>query len=184
MNVGLVAEHGSMLKARGGDWIYLENTELKWKHEVAEIFEQFTKAYEGSFIETKNFSMAFHYRGVDSRQASELKESIVRELLLLDSSHDFDVIQGNMVIEAKSPQSDKGTVTKRLVNQNDYDFVLAVGDDVTDEDMFGALTHKSHHTIKVGIAPSLARCNLINSNNVISLLGQLSMCKSRLLRQQ
>jgi trehalose 6-phosphate synthase/phosphatase len=184
LNIGLVAEHGSMLKEPKGDWVYLENTELKWKHEVAEIFERFSKRYEGSFSEIKNFSMAYHYRGVDARQTTELKDSIIRELLLLDTPADFNLIQGNMVIEVKSPGSDKGAVTKNLLKQIDYDFVLAIGDDATDEDMFSVLTQKNHHTIKVGIVPSSARCNLINPNNVLSLLGQLSMCKSRLLRQQ
>jgi len=30
----------------------------------------------------------------------------------------------------------QGTAVRRILSENDYDFVLVIGDDVTDEDMF------------------------------------------------
>jgi trehalose 6-phosphate synthase/phosphatase len=68
----------------------------------------------------------------------------------------------------------KGLAAVKLLSSDSFDFVLAMGDDVTDEDMFEALDDQSHITIKVGLDKSKARYNLIGINNVISFLDQLA----------
>ncbi len=45
----------------------------------------------------------------------------------------------------------KGNAVKRLVESTNYDFILSVGDDATDEEMFEFLLHNDKtYTIKVG----------------------------------
>ena len=39
-----------------------------------------------------------------------------------------------MVLEVKSIMYDKGSAASELINKDEYDFVLAIGDDRTDED--------------------------------------------------
>ena len=45
-------------------------------------------------------------------------------------------MQGNKVIEIKSPEFTKGSEVNRLLLATRYDFILAIGDDTTDDDMF------------------------------------------------
>lgn len=54
----------------------------------------------------------------------------------------------------------------------DYDFILAVGDDWTDEDLFRALPEEAY-SIRVGIGHPYARFNLYNYRDVGELLKYL-----------
>ena len=69
----------------------------------------------------------------------------------------------------------KGYAVKKLIEQNRYDFVLSIGDDTTDEEMFEFLLHKSDaYTIKVGEGSTSAKSKLNTINDVASLLKQMS----------
>ncbi|HEX9196668.1 MAG TPA: hypothetical protein VF906_02630, partial [Candidatus Bathyarchaeia archaeon] len=60
-----------------------------------------------------------------------------------------------------------------LLSQENFDFVLAVGDDQADEDLFKVLPEKSY-SIKVGLAKSYAKYNLRNHRDVVQLLTDLT----------
>src|SRR5437773_2191022 len=68
---------------------------------------------------------------------------------------------------------EKGTAAKLLLSQENFDFVLAVGDDQADEDLFKVLPEKSF-SIKVGLAKSYAKYNLRNHRDVVQLLTDLT----------
>ena len=85
----------------------------------------------------------------------------------------LDILHGNKVIEIKSSLTNKGKFISRYLEKNHFDFILAVGDDVTDEDMFKILTGENHFTIKVGLGNTAARYNLVGVNNVLTFLDQL-----------
>lgn len=75
---------------------------------------------------------------------------------------------GNKVLEVRPLAVNKGTISYSFTQQG-YDFVLAIGDDTTDEDMFKALPSDSI-TIKVGLGPSYAKYYLPSQTEVIKLL--------------
>jgi trehalose 6-phosphate synthase/phosphatase len=183
--VSIVAEHGALFKRYGHNWItFAGNCEL-WKSDVSEVFEKYVLQFKGAFIEQKTHSVALHYRTVDKDLVEKLKTEVIKELLMLDLNYEFHVIQGNMVIEVKGIGIDKGSFARGIINENNYEFILAIGDDATDEDMFDTLyENKNAFTVKVGITPTKARCNLINVNNVISFLEQLNNCKPNYARPQ
>jgi trehalose 6-phosphate synthase/phosphatase len=85
---------------------------------------------------------------------------------------DVQIIQGSKVIEVRNSGVNKGTLVDFLLGGNNYDFVLAAGDDITDEDMFKALPENSY-SIKVGITASHAKYNLQNFMGVRKLLEEL-----------
>src|SRR5207245_2832626 len=68
---------------------------------------------------------------------------------------------------------DKGMAAKLLLSEKTFDFVLAVGDDLADEELFKVLPEKSY-SIKVGLAKSYAKFNLKNHRDVIQLLTDLT----------
>lgn len=174
--ISVVAEHGSLYKKNGSSWVNLAGNAV-WKNEVETLFESNALLYKDSFVEKKSFSIAFHYRQVDSKKTDELKTLLTRELLMLDTNNEFDVIHGNMVVEARSFGINKGTFVSRLIQENKYDFILAMGDDTTDEDMFNSLSDTNQYTVKIGITPTNAKSNLINVNSAISFLEQLKSYK-------
>lgn len=170
----MVAEHGALYKKQNEEWRKLIHYDNEWKCEVKAVFEKITLKYKGAFIEKKDYSVALHYRSVQQEYVPELIADLGKALMLLDT-HNFNVIYGNMVVEVKNPEVSKGNVVEKIMDEGQYDFILAVGDDVTDEDMFSVLVQKNNcFTVKVGITPTKAKCNLINVNNVLSLLDQLN----------
>jgi|GEM_PF-2895057 len=63
-------------------------------------------------------------------------------------------------------------IARNLSDENDYDFLLAAGDDKTDEDMFRALSDRAC-TIKIGSGHTLAQYHLKDQLEVLRLLREL-----------
>jgi trehalose 6-phosphate synthase/phosphatase len=134
--------------------------------------ELFTQRSPGAMIEEKVHTLAWHYRNVNPELG------FVRSRELLDNLHHLlrntplSIIDGNKVIEVRLAGVDKGTVARKFLEENQYDFIMAVGDDKTDEDMFRALADKAV-TIKIGTGQTSAHYSLSNHNEVIRLLNKL-----------
>ena len=87
----------------------------------------------------------------------------------------LEVIPGNKIVEVRNKGIDKGTAIKKILSDKPYDFVFAVGDDKTDEDMFKTLVGKEDcFTVKVGPNASYAQYNLLKPQMVISLLENMN----------
>lgn len=127
----------------------------------------------GSFIEEKKYSVAWHYRVIESIDEEAVRLSVSKDLMPLNLHNDFNILHGNKVIEIKSAHTNKGKFVKRLIKENDFNFILAVGDDSTDEDMFHVLKDKHQYTIKVGHGNTGAKFNIVGVNQVLSFLNQL-----------
>ena len=65
-----------------------------------------------------------------------------------------------------------GATALKIINEQDPDFVLCMGDDTTDEDMFKALEGEAY-TIKVNSGASAAQYNILSQQRVIPLLNSL-----------
>ena len=181
--VDIAAEHGSIYLPYSEKRTGLpEVTPPAWKAGVKALMQKYTGQVAGSFIEEKDYTIAWHYRASEdiTVEASRLKLS--KELTILNEKKEFDILLGNKVLEVKNVHVNKGKFVSDLILSEDFDFVVAIGDDVTDEDMFGVLTAAHQYSIKVGLSASRARFNLININNVLSFLDQLSAFKNRVLR--
>jgi trehalose 6-phosphate synthase/phosphatase len=84
-------------------------------------------------------------------------------------------MQGSKVIEIRNAGIDKGKAALYFLSKADYDFVLAIGDDRTDEDFFRSLP-PSAWTIRVGMVPSSARSNVMSYKDVRKLLKEINNC--------
>jgi trehalose 6-phosphate synthase/phosphatase len=170
--INLVAEHGASVRLRDGLWRHETEIDQSWKPRIRPTLELFTQRSPGSLIEEKNHTLAWHYRNVDSELG------FVRSRELLDNLHHLlrntplHIIDGSKVIEIRMSGVDKGTVARKLLEEHPYDFILAVGDDKTDEDMFRALADKAV-TIKIGAGNTMAHYSLSDYMEVIRLLNQL-----------
>ncbi|MDV2480785.1 bifunctional alpha,alpha-trehalose-phosphate synthase (UDP-forming)/trehalose-phosphatase [Methanoculleus sp. Wushi-C6] len=169
MDIGIIAEHGVWVKERSGEWRMPEALSDEWKGEIQPLLELYTDRTPGAFIEEKDFSLVWHYRRTEpvlgAQRAKELKD----DLLHLTSNLDVGVMEGNMVIEIKNNVVNKGRAALAWITRQAWDFIFAVGDDRTDEDLFAAMPAEAY-SVKVGLAPSRARFNLVSQREVLPLL--------------
>ena len=84
------------------------------------------------------------------------------------------ITHGKRIIEIRLGGIDKGKITKDLIQQRNPDFIMAIGDDVTDEDMFRSLYGINNaHTIKVGKDDTCAKYRVKKVSDVMKLLNIL-----------
>jgi trehalose 6-phosphate synthase/phosphatase len=171
LKVGLVAEHGVWVKDY--EWQIIEPLTNEWKEEIRQILELSTDRTPGSFIEEKDYSLVWHYRRADPELSSMRVRELIDELVNLTANLNLQVLEGSKVVEIKNVGVNKGRAALRWIAKEDWDFVLAVGDDWTDEDLFGAVPETAY-SIKVGLRPSLAQFSLETSKSVLSLLKELA----------
>jgi len=172
LDIDMAAEHGVWIK-RNGEWALNPGLASDWKSEIRDVLENMVERTPGSFIEEKDFSIAWHYRRIDK----EFGEKRVREfrdvLLYLTANLDLQVLEGNKVVEIKNAGVNKGKATLNWVDEQDWDFIMALGDDHTDEDTFKALPDHAY-TIKVGLSNSVARYNVLSVQEVRQLLNRFT----------
>ncbi|MFT5166339.1 MAG: trehalose 6-phosphate synthase/phosphatase [Saprospiraceae bacterium] len=170
LGLDMAAEHGVWIKRRG-EW-KIPEVSSSWKKDVRHILESLVNRTPGSFIEEKDYSIAWHYRMIDKG----LGEKRVREfrdvLVYLTANLDLQVLEGNKVVEIKNAGINKGKATTYWLLKDDYDFMMAIGDDSTDEDIFKALPENAY-TIKVGLDQTAARFNVLGVDNVRELLSDI-----------
>lgn len=170
--ISLVAEHGVWIKERNKDWRMTKPLSNDWKSRIAPLLETYTDRLPGSFVEEKEFSYVWHYRRADPELASLRAKELVDDLVHFTANIDVQVVQGNKVVEVRNAGVDKGTAALHFLSKNRFDFVLAVGDDWTDEDLF-KIVPPTAYSIRVGIAQSYARFNLPGPTDVLELLHEL-----------
>ncbi|RYF52114.1 MAG: trehalose-phosphatase, partial [Cytophagaceae bacterium] len=127
----------------------------------------------GSFAEEKETAIAWHYRMAHADDVEAYAVELANALRSIASVIPLTVIQGNKVVEVKPAQHSKGTVALNIAEQDAYDFIVSIGDDATDEDMFRQLPNWAY-TLKVGPGTSFARYRLARQRDVDTLLQQMS----------
>ncbi|MBN2455515.1 MAG: bifunctional alpha,alpha-trehalose-phosphate synthase (UDP-forming)/trehalose-phosphatase [Sedimentisphaerales bacterium] len=169
----LIAEHGAWIKEKGNNWQVIEPLKNDWKETIRPILELYADRTPGSFVEEKDFSLVWHYRKADFELASlrirELRDAVMN----LTENLDVGVFEGNKILEVKNIGVSKGHAAERWLAKGKWDFVLAAGDDYTDEDMFSILPEDAY-SIKVGYGISKARFNLDSVYALRGLLDQLT----------
>jgi trehalose 6-phosphate synthase/phosphatase len=173
LKIVLVAEHGAFIRVVPAEWSGDVDPDPAWKQQVLPVLQRYAERCTGAFIDEKEQSLVWHYRNADAAiallRSQELKDEL-RETVSHNSK--LQVMEGNKIIEVKRSGYDKGTAAVKLLGMATYDFVLAIGDDKTDEDLFPALPAGAI-TIKIGLSPSLAKYNLRDQKEVSGLMERL-----------
>ncbi|OAV45913.1 bifunctional alpha,alpha-trehalose-phosphate synthase (UDP-forming)/trehalose-phosphatase [Lewinella sp. 4G2] len=171
LDVEMAAEHGVWMK-EDNKWHLNPNVVDGWMPKVRDLLENLVARTPGSFIEEKDYSLAWHYRSIDR----DLGHKRVREfrdmLAYLIQNQDLQVLEGNKVVEIKNAGVNKGKATSHFVHKDEYDFVLGIGDDATDEDIFKALP-ESGISIKVGADRTEAKYSVSGVNEVRKMFRSL-----------
>ncbi len=170
--ISLIAEHGVWLRNQGGEWRLLKTMTTEWKDRVRPILQLYVDRLPGALLEEKEFSLAWHYRRADPEQATERAKELLDDLAGFTRNIDVQVFEGNKVIEVRNSGVNKGTAGLEWLKQYSPDFILGIGDDWTDEDLFRALP-ASAYSVRVGLATTAARYYLSGPATVRKMLREL-----------
>ncbi|MCA9332870.1 bifunctional alpha,alpha-trehalose-phosphate synthase (UDP-forming)/trehalose-phosphatase, partial [Candidatus Saccharibacteria bacterium] len=179
-NLNLIAEHGAWRKTKG-KWSKSPESIDSYKKLILPIMEKITERTPGSDIEVKTTSIVWHYRMVPTELAYIRKMNLLRELHKVVDNSKLSIRQGSKIIEVKPVSVNKGKIVTKILSDRPSDFVLCLGDDYTDEDMFNVLP-KSAYTIKVGYESTDARYWIRDVESVLDLLEGLGNKKRSVIK--
>lgn len=170
--LSLAAEHGAWMKYNG-EWSQQPVSLHEHKKVILPVLEHYAERTPGARIEQKDFALVWHYRNVATELAHARNASLRYELNQLLANTDLTVHKGAKIIEIKPRTVHKGMVAEDLMAIHKADFVLCIGDDYTDEDMFRVLPD-SAFSIKVGLGDTSARFQVTSVEKVLQLLRKLT----------
>ncbi len=171
--IHLVAEHGFFSRTAGSQWRSTKAVPGNWKLRLLPILFLFADRLPGATVEEKEYSLVWHYRGGDPEQGEPFAHELVDNLNALTGNVDVQVVQANKAIEVRVAGINKGTTAREIIAEGGPDFILAIGDDKTDEDLFAVLPDWAH-SIKVGGTHSHAKYNCRDVQEVHRVLSMLA----------
>jgi trehalose 6-phosphate synthase/phosphatase len=177
----LAAEHGAKTRdPYEAQWRNLRDAPnaAEWKDKVRPILEHFTDRTPGSFVEEKEFSLAWHYRRVEPEFGEWLAGELTELLGGMLADTNARTVRGHKVVEVRPAWATKGELTSWLLAQTpNADFRLAAGDDRTDEDMFARMPAGSW-TIHVGDGASRAAYRVWGPAAMLDVLTRLCLVRA------
>ena len=177
-NIGLVAEHGAWFKQKKSRWKLFRPLKNDWIAKIRPILDMYAQRLPGAYVEQKEFSIVWHYRPAEPELAALRAKELIDDLVLFTANIDIQVLQGAKVVEVRCGGVNKGNSALAFLTGKKYDFILAVGDDWTDEDLFKILP-ESAYSIKVAMTSSFAKYNLYNYIDVRKLIDEIAVKKIR-----
>lgn len=169
--ISLAAEHGGVVKRRGKQWQKIAHTSSAWKNIIQPALEKYAAKTPGAFVEEKECSLVWHFRKAQPYYAQKNIVILKRALKPFLKPYGLGLFMGNGILEIKLLSTNKGEAATKWLKPKP-DFILAIGDDYTDEDMFASLPGHAY-TVKVGRGRTVARYRLTNIQEVLHLLKKL-----------
>lgn len=171
-NIELVAEHGAWHRNKS-KWSQITSAKQNWKKPAIKILESFADRTPSALIEEKDFALVWHYREVLPELAYVREQELKNELKQLTADNHIGIFEGNKILEIKPTNLQKGVVVQKYLRESDWDFIVAIGDDYTDEDMFNVLSEPAY-TINVGSGATEAGYQVKSVKDVRDLLKDMA----------
>lgn len=179
LEIHLCAEHGYAWRTRGDAvWSQMPEVDLSWIPTVQELLLDVSEEVPGTRLERKPCALAWHYRMADIDygvwRARELHSQLEESLTHLP----VEIVHGHRVIEVRAAGVHKGGYVRRVLEAGvPADFLLCIGDDRTDRDMYRALPQNAF-TVHVGGGEDDARYSIESAARVRSLLASLAEARA------
>ncbi|MBN1795662.1 MAG: bifunctional alpha,alpha-trehalose-phosphate synthase (UDP-forming)/trehalose-phosphatase [Sedimentisphaerales bacterium] len=174
LDIIIVAEHGAWIKLKKDDFkCMVEHQHTEWKDTLRPILELYADRTPGALVEEKDFSLVWHCRRSEPELAQIRAQELRSTLHDMTSNLGVGVFEGSKIIEVKPHEVNKGRAVEAVLENNTFDFILAAGDDYTDEEMFKALPDGAY-SVKVGFGPSKAKYHIDSVNDFRTLLQNLT----------
>ncbi|QBQ41732.1 bifunctional alpha,alpha-trehalose-phosphate synthase (UDP-forming)/trehalose-phosphatase [Sphingobacterium psychroaquaticum] len=178
-NYILVGEHGVWKKYPDGAWKSKSDLSNTWKASIKKVMHKYANKTAGAFIEEKEYSLAWHYRKTQEGLGQFRAQELIDSMRYLIPHHGLQLLRGDKVIEVKNRDVNKGKAALSIVRRLQPDFIFAIGDDATDEDMFIELPKNNTISIKVGNKKSVAKFYVENQHEVATLLQSIFVEKDK-----
>ncbi|KAB2079192.1 hypothetical protein ES319_A06G215300v1 [Gossypium barbadense] len=189
--LGIAAEHGYFMRWSSDDkWeVCGPNSEFGWKQIAEPVMRLYTEATDGSSIETKESALVWHHRDADPSLGSSQAKEMLDHLESVLANEPVTVKSGQFIIDVKPQGVSKGVVAEKVFTTmaesgKQADFVLCIGDDRSDEEMFEIISsaissgilscNASVFACTVGQKPSKAKYYLDDPAEVINMLEALA----------
>lgn len=190
-NVGIAAEHGYFMRwSADEEWETCgQNCDFGWVQIAEPVMKLYTESTDGSYIETKESALVWHHRDADPGFGSCQAKEMLDHLESVLANEPVAVKSGQYIVEVKPQGVSKGLVAEKIfakmaVSGRPADFVLCVGDDRSDEDMFEIIVNATNSGIlssnasvyacTVGQKPSKAKYYLDDTTEVRTMLDALA----------
>lgn len=120
---------------------------------LADDMDRFAATHEGLLVERKRASVALHYR-----RRPDLEQACRQMAHAMAHTSGLSLLEGKMVAELKLGGRTKGDLVADFMAEVPFRGRRPVffGDDVTDEDAFGALPRWDGVSVKIGDGPTIA----------------------------
>ena len=164
--IPLIAEHGVWLRRENSDWSILKpmtNDSGRSDKRPSDPCNFTWTACQAALLEEKEFSLALHYRRADPDQASLRAKELLDDLAGFTRTIDVQMFEGSKVIEVHALESIKAAAAMEWLSGQTPGFILGIGDDWTDEDLFRSLPPTAY-SVRVGMATTSARYYLTNQH--------------------
>jgi trehalose 6-phosphate synthase/phosphatase len=170
----LHAEHGFVSRDPATrQWVPVAELDGPWREPVLAMLNEITQRTPGSLVEVKAAALAWHYRMADQETGARRANELRLHLNQLLSNQPVEILAGNRVIEIRPYGVHKGRIVPPLSPERQAaTTIVAIGDDRTDEDLFGVLPPEAI-TIKVGAGDTKARFRVDGVPAVRQLLQSL-----------
>lgn len=167
------AEHGVAWRENGQEWQAVD-VDVSWKPQARRFMQETADLAPPTFIEEKAASLAWHYGLAEKPDdVPKLLDDLVERLTPLAQTAGLALVRGIKVLEIRPAHIHKGQGAVRWLALQDWDFILAAGDEPTDEDMFAAMP-ESAFTIKIGEGETKAATRVANVNEFRKFLDSLA----------
>ncbi|DAZ98982.1 TPA: hypothetical protein N0F65_011237 [Lagenidium giganteum] len=157
------------------------DVELEWRSDVETILEHFTERTPGSLLDYKDCCYTWHFRDADPtfglKQAKDLQLHF--DQMLRDRPVGVVMCRIKKYVMIRPWRVNKGRAVSRIMEYEsetpyftslDFDFILAIGDERTDEDMFNVVQGSNCYTCTVGMKVSRAQYYLDDPDEVLRIL--------------
>ena len=177
--VNLMAEHGLWVrrKDKGEDWKAVMPIDSRWKSNVRSVMDYYVLRTPGAFVEEKDNSLVWHCRQAENGLRDLRLREMFCHLKYVARSNNLQVFEGDCYLEIKGPGIDKSSAAMDFIGKERFDFILAIGDQWTNEESFKALP-SSAFSICVGHKCSRAQFNVNSHHEVKQILEQLGEVES------
>jgi len=134
----LVAEHGGWRRGRSGGWQATVAANPRAPDDLADELSGLAARHPGARVERKTWALAFHFRFVAPEEHDEVVVDAEQRVGAWLAQHpDFQELRGAEVIEVRPPSMNKGTAVPWIRSLAGVGArLVALGDDLTDEDLF------------------------------------------------
>lgn len=173
--VNLMAEHGLWVKRKdtGEGWKALSTINNEWKATIRQTMDYYVLRTPGAFVEEKNSSLVWHHGGSEKGRRNLRTREMLCHLKYLARGYQLQALEGDMTLEVKRSDLNKSKAATTFINEEEFDFILAVGDHWSAEETFKALPSWSF-SIRVGDNYTHAKYNVHAHKEIEELLQRLT----------